>query len=74
MERLFSPQIYKSFVKNLDKRKEEMNYFGDISDFGNEIGLVIGDIYPNISDIEMNELIMGLRHGISVTSTKPSDL
>ena len=67
MERLFSPQIYKSLVKGLDKRKEEMKYIGDISDLGNEIGKIIGQLYPNMNDVEVNELQMGIRHGISTS-------
>ena len=69
MERLFSPQIYKSLVKGLDKKKENMKYIGDISDLGNEIGIIIGELYPNMNETEINELIMGLKHGILVTSS-----
>jgi hypothetical protein len=69
MERLFSPQIYKSLVKGLDKKKENMKYIGDISDLGNEIGIIIGELYPNMNETEINELIMGLKHGILVASS-----
>ena len=67
MDRLFTPEIYKSFVKNLDKRKEKMKYIGEISDLGNEIGRILGEIYPDMTETEKNELIMGLKHGISLT-------
>ena len=67
MDRLFTPEIYKSFVKNLDKRKEKMKYIGEISDLGNEIGRILGEIYPGMTETEKNELIMGLKHGISLT-------
>jgi hypothetical protein len=70
MERLFSPQIFKSLVKALDKKKENMKYIGDISDLGNEIGLIIGEIYPNMNEVEINELMMGLRHGLSIHNSK----
>ena len=74
MDRLFTPEIYKSFVKNLDKRKEKMKYIGEISDLGNEIGLIVGELYPNISETEMNEFVMGIKHGISVTNLGTNEL
>ncbi len=67
MERLFSPQIFKSILKELEERRENLKYIGDISDLGNEFGLVIGKQYPKMTEIEINELMMGLRHGISLT-------
>ena len=68
MERLFSPEIYKSLVKGLDKKKEKMKYIGDIGDLGNEIGIIIGEIYPNMNETEINELQMGIKHGIGVSN------
>ena len=45
-----------------------MKYIGDISDLGNEIGMIIGGLYPNMTEVEVNELQMGIRHGISLTN------
>ena len=67
MERLFSPQIFKTLLKELEERREDLKYIGDISDLGNELGQVIGRQYPKMTDIEINELMMGIRHGISLT-------
>jgi hypothetical protein len=69
MERLFSPEIFKSLVKDLEEKKEKIKYIGDISDLGNELGFSISKQYPNMTDIEVNELIMGIRHGISLNKT-----
>ena len=71
MERLFSPQIFKSILKEMEERRETLNYIGDISDLGNEIGIAIGKQYPKMTDIEVNELILGLRHGISLNNITP---
>jgi len=69
MERLFSPEIFKSLIKELEEKKEKIKYIGDISDLGNELGFSISKQYPNMTDTEVNELIMGIRHGISLNKT-----
>ena len=45
-----------------------MDYEGDLSDCGNEIGLVVGKKYPNLSNDEIEDFIIGIRHGISLTN------
>ena len=69
MERLFSPEILKNIINELDTRRDTLKYIGDISDLGNEIGLIIGKQYPNMTPVEINELMIGLRHGISLTNS-----
>lgn len=39
---------------------------GDISDIGNEVGIAIGTIIPDISEEEINDFVSGVRHGISL--------
>ena len=41
---------------------------GDISDVGNEIGLAVGYYIENMTQEEINDLISGIRHGISLTN------
>ena len=41
---------------------------GDISDIGNEVGLAIGSILENMTDEEINDFIIGFRHGVSLTN------
>ncbi len=41
---------------------------GDISDIGNEIGLAVGSILENMTQEEINDLISGIRHGVSLTN------
>ena len=55
----------------MEERRETLNYIGDISDLGNEIGIAVGKQYPKMTDIEVNELILGLRHGISLNNITP---
>ncbi len=45
----------------------EVNYDnGDMSDIGNEIGLVLGEFITTES--ELQDFIHGIRHGISLTN------
>ena len=67
MERLFTPTILENFIDGLKKEQGDINYIGDLSDFGNEVGLVLGKLYPNMTPQEIEEFIIGLRHGITFT-------
>ncbi len=42
------------------------SYEGDISDIGNEIGIVIAKYFDEENTIE--DFIMGVRHGVSLTN------
>ena len=52
--------------KELKDRKA--HYMGDMSDFGNEIGYCIGKVMLDMNEKEINEFVIGLRHGISLTN------
>ena len=39
---------------------------GDLSDVGNEIGIVLGNYIEN--EQEFKDLVQGIRHGISLTN------
>jgi 2-keto-4-pentenoate hydratase/2-oxohepta-3-ene-1,7-dioic acid hydratase in catechol pathway len=45
-----------------------MNYTGDLSDCGNEIGIIIGEKYKNMTEDETQDFISGIKHGISLTN------
>jgi hypothetical protein len=46
---------------------DNVNYDnGDVSDVGNEIGIVLGDFIHTES--ELQDFITGLKHGISLTN------
>jgi len=48
----------------LVSRSEDIGYYGDMSDFGNEVGIVVGQFFKSKEDIE--DFIVGLRHGVSL--------
>lgn len=68
MERLFSPVRLVSISDILKERALEMNYIGDISDLGNEIGTIVGKIYSDMNQEEINLFISGFKHGVSLTN------
>ena len=68
MERLFSQTILDNFLKDFQEHRSDIGYIGDLSDFGNEIGISLGHTYPNMNASEIEEFIIGLRHGISLTN------
>ncbi len=47
----------------------EVKYSGDLSDIGNEIGIVIGK-YITVEEpgYNLNDFIFGVEHGISLTN------
>lgn len=45
-----------------------MNYIGDISDLGNEIGVVVGLAFKDMTDEDITDFIQGFRHGVSLTN------
>jgi 2-keto-4-pentenoate hydratase/2-oxohepta-3-ene-1,7-dioic acid hydratase in catechol pathway len=45
-----------------------MTYTGDLSDCGNEIGIIVGERYKNMSEDETSDFISGIKHGISLTN------
>lgn len=58
-----------NFIANsLKERADQIQYMGDVSDLGNEIGAIVGHAYENMSEEEIEDFITGLRHGISLTN------
>ena len=54
--------IVKSEIR---EQLDKINYYGDLSDLGNEIGIVIAKFFDEENTI--NDFISGLKHGISLT-------
>lgn len=59
-------------MEDFNKIKEEIktqlnsaNYCGDLSDLGNEIGIVVAKFFDEENTV--NDFISGLKHGISLT-------
>ena len=53
---------------SLSERLFEIKYYGDVSDLGNEIGYVVGNVLKDMTETEMNDFVHGIRHGISLTN------
>ena len=58
---------FQHIIKQIKEHMEKVSYEnGDLSDVGNEIGIVLGNYIEN--EQEFKELITGIRHGISLTN------
>ena len=52
----------------IDQLKGKTNYFGDMSDLGNDIGVVVGKVYQNMTKEDIDDFISGFKHGVSLTN------
>lgn len=68
MEREFNAQVLHTFSELLKQRADDLKYQGDISDFGNEVGITVGKIFGNMSESEVRDFVNGFRHGVSLTN------
>ncbi len=58
---------FKEVIKDLKEQLNKINYSGgDLSDVGNEIGLVIGKYLKEELGYEKEDFIGGLNHGFSL--------
>jgi hypothetical protein len=58
-----------SYIGNgCKEQSQRISYDGDISDLGNELGIIIGYRYKDINGDDIESLINGIRHGISLTN------
>jgi len=56
---------FKHILNRIKTQLENVNYEnGDMSDIGNEIGIVLGEFIT--TEEELNDFITGLKHGISL--------
>jgi hypothetical protein len=58
---------FTQILNRIKTQLDNVNYDnGDVSDVGNEIGIVLGDFIHTES--ELQDFITGLKHGISLTN------
>ena len=58
---------FQHIIKQIKEHMEKVSYEnGDLSDVGNEIGIVLGNYIEN--EQEFKDLVQGIRHGISLTN------
>jgi len=68
MERTFNSDDLSWIAFSLLEYSRSMDYEGDLSDCGNEIGHTVGLKYKNMTEGEIEDFITGIRHGISLTN------
>jgi hypothetical protein len=68
MERTFNSYDLSWIAFSLLEYSRSMEYEGDLSDCGNEIGNIVGSKYENMTEGEIEDFITGIRHGISLTN------
>jgi hypothetical protein len=58
---------FQHILKQIKEHMEKVHYKnGDLSDIGNEIGIILGNYVESEQDLK--DLIQGIRHGISLTN------
>jgi len=68
MSREFNNTKLNYIANGLKETVDRMNYVGDISDLGNEIGVIVGSTYKDMTDEDITEFIHGFKHGVSLTN------
>jgi hypothetical protein len=68
MDREFNNTKLNYIANTLKEAANRMEYTGDISDLGNEIGVTVGHVYKNMTEENINDFIFGFRHGVSLTN------
>ena len=60
--------ILEDLIKHLESIKNSAPiYHGDLSDLGNEIGIIIGQYTNDEMGYEKDDFVSGVRHGISIS-------
>ena len=67
-ERTFDTNDLNWIANSLRVNSIMMTYTGDLSDCGNEIGIIVGERYKNMTEDETSNFISGIKHGISLTN------
>jgi hypothetical protein len=68
MDREFNKTKLNYIANTLKEAVNRMEYTGDMSDLGNEIGITVGNAYENMTEENINDFIFGFRHGVSLTN------
>jgi hypothetical protein len=60
---------FKDVINKLVEELPKVEYnYGDFSDIGNEIGFKLGSILSDMTKEEINDFIIGFKHGVSLTN------
>lgn len=64
LEKCQKMENFEKIVGDIISQLASIEYCGDMSDIGNEIGIAIGDKFDK--DNTINDFISGLKHGVSL--------
>lgn len=64
--RKFDKNILHIFASHLIESSNQVNYSGDLSDLGNEIGYQLPRLYANWTDEDTENILAGVKHGIDL--------
>jgi hypothetical protein len=59
---------FKEINSNISNHLQLIQYIGDLSDIGNEVGIAIGNSLENMNSDEIDLFIAGFKHGVSLTN------
>lgn len=66
---------FKKIKHEISCQLYDIDYDGDLSDLGNEIGVVLGKhIKSSIKGYELDDFIRGIKHGISLSDGTHAEL
>jgi len=57
-----------NWIAKILLKNSMITYTGDLSDCGNEIGIIVGERYSDMTDDDIQNFISGIKHGISLTN------
>lgn len=60
--------VLENILQEFDNHKHDIDYVGDVSDLGNEVGFIVGRVYNKMTQEEIEDFITGFRHGVSLTN------
>lgn len=58
---------FHNITKEIIEQLNSIKYNGDLSDIGNEIGIVLGKYLSEDKGYELDSFFHGIKHGISLT-------
>jgi hypothetical protein len=63
-------ESFKTIITELSERLSLIEPYSnaDLSDLGNEVGFILGDIIPNLDGDNIDSFITGFKHGVSLTN------
>jgi hypothetical protein len=68
MDREFDKTKLNYIANSLKEKVDRIDYIGDISDLGNEIGIVVGSTFKDMTNEDIVDFINGFKHGVSLTN------